>query len=64
MVGEIFIVEAYHHLLTVMSSMIMRKLNVRVYDSLLVLLDAVHLYRVYRQLDTRLLYIYYELLVI
>ena len=64
MVGEIFSVQAYHHLLTVVSSMIMRKLNLRVYDSLLVLLDAVHLYRVYRQLDTLPLYLYYELLVI
>ena len=34
----------------------------RVYDSLLVLLDAVHLYRVYRQLDTLPLYLHYELL--
>ena len=40
-VREIFSVQAYHHLLTVMSSMITRKLNPRVYDSLLVLLDAV-----------------------
>ena len=52
MVGEIFSVQAYHHLLTVVSSMIMRKLNPRVYDSLLVLLAAVRLYRVYRRLDT------------
>ena len=43
--------------------MITRKLNPRVYDSLLVLLDAVRLYRVYRQLDTLPLYLYYELLV-
>ena len=43
--------------------MITRKLNPRVYDSLLVLLDAVHLYRVYRRLDTLPLYLYYELLV-
>ena len=42
--------------------MITRKLNPRVYDSLLVLLDAVRLYRVYRRLDTLPLYIYYELL--
>ena len=42
--------------------MIMCKLNLRVYDSLLVLLDAVRLYRVYRRLDTLPLYIYYELL--
>ena len=62
MVGEIFSVQSYHHLLTVMSSMITRKLNLRVYDSLLVLLDAVRLYRVYRQLDTLPLYLYYELL--
>ena len=69
MVGEIFSVQAYHHLLTVMSSKITRKLNPRVYDSLLVLLDsllvlldAVHLYRVYRWLDTLPLYLYYELL--
>ena len=48
MVGEIFSVQAYHHLLTVVSSMIMRKLNLRVYDSVLVLLDAVRLYRIYR----------------
>ena len=64
MVGEIFSVQAYHHLLTVVSSMITRKLNPRVYDSLLVLLDAVHLYRVYRQLDTFPLYLYDELWVI
>ena len=44
--------------------MITRKLNPRVYDSLLVLLDAVHLYRVYRWLDTLPLYIYYELLIV
>ena len=44
--------------------MITRKLNPRVYDSLLVLLDAVHLYRVYRRLDTLPLYIYYELLIL
>ena len=44
--------------------MIMRKLNPRVYDSLLVLLDSVRLYKVYRWLDTLPLYIYYELLVI
>ena len=62
MVGEIFSVQAYHHLLTVVSSMITCKLNPRVYDSLLVLLDAVRLYRVYRQLDTLPSYIYYELL--
>ena len=43
--------------------MITRKLNPRVYDSLLVLLDAVRLYRVYWRLDTLPLYIYYELLV-
>ena len=48
MVGEIFSVQAYQHLLTVVSSMITRKLNPRVYDSLLVLLDAVRWYRVYR----------------
>ena len=63
MVGEIFSVQAYHHLLTVVSSMITCKLNPRVYDSLLVLLDAVRLYSVYRQLDTLPLYLYYELLV-
>ena len=34
------------------------------YDSLLVLLDTVRLYRVYRWLDTLPLYLYYELLVI
>ena len=44
--------------------MIMCKLNPRVYDSLLVLLDAVRLYRVYRRLDTLPLYIYYELLIL
>ena len=44
--------------------MITRKLYPRVYDSLLVLLDVVHLYRVYRQLDTLLLYLYYELLTV
>ena len=44
--------------------MITCKLNPRVYDSLLVLLDAVRLYRVYRRLDTLPLYIYYELLII
>ena len=44
--------------------MITRKLNPRVYDSLLVLLAAVHLYRVYRLLDTLPLYLYYELLVL
>ena len=43
--------------------MITCKLNLRVYDSLLVLLDAVRLYRVYRRLDTLPLYLYYELLV-
>ena len=64
MVGDVFSVQAYHHLLTVVSSMITRKLNPRVYDSLLVLLDAVHLYRVYRRLDTLPLYLYYELLMI
>ena len=62
MVGETFSVQAYHHLLTVVSSMITRQLNPRVHDSLLVLLDVVHLYRVYRQLDTLTLYLYYELL--
>ena len=62
MVGEIFSIQAYHHLLTVVSSMIMRKLNPRVYYSLLVLLDAVRLYRVYRRLDTLPLYLYYEFL--
>ena len=64
MVGEIFSVQAYHHILTVVSFMITRKLNPRVYDSLLVLLAAVRLYRVYRRLDTLPLYTYYELLVI
>ena len=64
MVGEIFSVQAYHHLLTVVSSMITHKLNLRVYDSLLVLLDTVRLYRVYRRLDTLPLYLYYELLII
>ena len=44
--------------------MITRKLNPRVYDSLLVLLDAVRLYRVYRRLDTLPLYSYYELLIL
>ena len=44
--------------------MITCKLNPRVYNSLLVLLDAVRLYRVYRQLDTLPLYLYYELLAI
>ena len=49
--------------------MITRKLNPRVYDSLLMLLDAVGLYRVYGWLDTLPLslslyiYIYYELLI-
>ena len=42
--------------------MITCKLNPTVYDSLLVLLDTVRLYRVYRRLDTLPLYIYYELL--
>ena len=42
----------------------MHKLNPWVYDSLLELLDAVHLYRAYRQLDTSLSsYLYYELLI-
>ena len=50
LVSGIFSVQAYHHLLTVMSSIITRKLNPRVYDGLLVLLDAVRLYRVYRWL--------------
>ena len=59
-----FNVQAYHHLLTVVSSMVTRKLNPRVYDSLLVLLDAAHLYKVYRQLDTLPLYLYYELLLL
>ena len=65
-VGEIFNVQAYRHLLTVLpvlSSIVTCKLNPRVYDSLLVLLDAVHLYRVYRWLDTLPLYVYYELLI-
>ena len=44
--------------------MITCKLNPRVYDSLLVLLAAVHLYRVYRWLDTLPLYLYYELLIL
>ena len=44
--------------------MIMCKLNPRVYDSLLMLLDAVHLYRVCRLLDTLPLYLYYELLIV
>ena len=44
--------------------MITRKLNPRVYDSLRVLLDAVHFYRVYRRLDTLPLYLYYELLIL
>ena len=44
--------------------MITCKLNPRVYNSLLVLLDAVRLYRVYRRLDTLSLYLYYELLII
>ena len=61
-VGGILSVQAYHHLLTVVSSMITCKLNPRVYDSLLVLLDTVRLYRVYRRLDTLPLYLYYELL--
>ena len=43
--------------------MIMRKLNPRVYNSLLMLLDAVRLYRVNRRLDTLPLYLYYKLLV-
>ena len=34
-----------------------------VYDSLLVLLDTVRLYRVYRRLDTLPLYLHYELLI-
>ena len=38
--------------------MITRKLNPRVYDSLLVLLDAVRLYRVYGRLDNLPLSIY------
>ena len=42
--------------------MITHILNLRVYDSLLVLLAAVHLYMVYRRLDTVPLYLYYELL--
>ena len=42
----------------------MCKLNLWVYDSLLVLLDAVRLYKVYRRLDTLHLYLYYELLVL
>ena len=44
--------------------MITCKLNPRVYNSLLVLLDAVRLYRAYRWLDTLPLYLYYELLTI
>ena len=59
-----FSAQAYHHLLMVLSSMITRKLNLRVYDSLLVLFDAVSLYRVYRRLDTLPLYLYYELLIL
>ena len=42
-VGEIFSVQAYHHLLTLMSSLITHKIGPRVYDSLLLLLDAVRL---------------------
>ena len=64
MVGEIFSVQAYHHLLTVVSSMITRKLNPIVYNNLLVLVDTVRLYRVYRRLDTLPLYLYYKLLII
>ena len=63
-VSKIFSAQAYCHLLTVLSSIITCKLNPRVYNSLLVLLDAVRLYRVYRWLDTLPLYLYYELLVI
>ena len=44
--------------------MMTRKLNPRVYNSLLVLLAAVRLYKVYRWLDTLPLYLYYELLMI
>ena len=43
--------------------MITRKLNPRVYNSLLMLLDAVRWHRVYRRLDTLPLYLYYDLLV-
>ena len=64
MIGEIFSVQAYHHLLTAVSSMSMHKLKPRVYDSLLVLLATVRLYRVYGRLDTLPLYLYYELLVL
>ena len=63
MVGEIFSVQAYHHLLTVVSSMITHKLNPRVYNSLLVLLNAVRLKHLYRLLDTLPIYLYYELLI-
>ena len=44
--------------------MITSKLNVRVYNGLLVLLAAVRLYRIYRQLDTLPLYLYYGPLVV
>ena len=63
-VGKIFSAQAYCHLFTVLSSIFTCKLNPRVYDNLLVLLDTVRLYRVYRWLDTLPLYLYYELLVI
>ena len=61
-VSEIFSVQAICHLLTVMSFIIVRKLNTWVYHSLL---DAIYLYRcrVCRRLGTLPLYLYYELLV-
>ena len=62
--SKIFSVQAYRHLLTVLSSIITHNLNLWVYDSILVLLDAVCLYRIYGRLDTLPIYLYYELLML
>ena len=59
--SKIFRVKAYCHLLTALSSIITHKLNLWVYNSLLMLLDAVHLYRVYRLLNTLSLLILWTL---
>ena len=46
-VGKIFSVQAYCHLLIVLSSIITHKLNPLVYHSSLLSIDSVHLYEVY-----------------
>ena len=59
--SKIFRVKAYCHLLTALSSIITRKLNLWLYNSLQMLLDTVHLYRVYRLLITLSLLILWTL---